>query len=167
MGKVIDQVTRERRPAEELWKAPNHKYYSDPDVYWKAENKRCEDNRLRQECIEAVMVSMGLPAKAVPPKTFVKELKPLYESYGMETLHKTVFDNLDSITWAMQNKDFKSYEGRSRYILAIISNHIPDAYKELEHKQKVSEIPDYIPQEEPDVIPIGRKQTYKDLTKFL
>lgn len=216
---VIDQVTGEKRPKDGLWKAPNHRYYSVPEVYWDAVNEKSKleeerkrevlekqrarhaelvkkeearaaaaeqrrlkreekenalaeekrkqeaNSKLRQESLEALLTAMDLSLIAPPPKTLVREMKKMYDGYGMEAFHKCVFDCLDSITWAMQNKEFRTEYGKVKYVLAILSDNLPDAYRDIEYKEKVIHLPEYRPENFEHVNSGGgRKQKFRDLT---
>lgn len=171
---VIDQVTKEKRPRSELWKAPNGRYYrSEADwLQMQAEKAKAEEEKRKNTALlrasqEILMDIMCVPVNAAPPTLILKRAKEIYSGYGIESFGETLARYYDDIIRAIQRKGIDESIGRGLYALAIVKNRIPDVYRELERNKKLKAAGDKTPEVDDRFEEIsGQHKQYRDVTRL-
>ena len=148
------------------FKAPTGKYFSSEKAY-----KDWANNRdYRQKCINKIYELLEYESYQMLPSLFYKRLSE-WTGYGFETVYRAIGRAEQSICWVLNTKDFSSEVGKLMYITKIIEGQLNDAKKEVSQMHKLHGntssqiIIDEYATEKIDLI--GRKQTTKDISRFL
>ena len=165
---VKDQLTGEKIPKSQAWQHPTTKlYYTSKAAYDSALAEKEAIRETRQECLEIILTLLDLPLEGMPPKQLMKDLKALYDGYGMEAYSRVVHAKKDYLEDLFKRKEFSNEHGKQRYLVAVLSNHIADERANMKREQKVRNIADV---EAPDVgsyeIAQGTSRKYKDMSRF-
>lgn len=159
------RVTGEKGYNDEFYRDESGKYYKSEEIYL---SYKYECNA-RKRVIAIIADFMGYQPGQPLPAIIKTELKNL-SFYPNSTILHTIEKKYDSISWAVNNKEFKSDVAKGKYIFAIISNHIANVYrqerreqlsKELEQKQDNTFEVEALNDE------LNQSQDNKDLTGFL
>lgn len=159
--KVKCVLTGETGTSDTFYKADNGKYYKSKEMY----DAHKQDSRFRIQAKSLILELMGWQEGEPFPALLNKKIKD-FDFYPGETLYKTVQNCRQSITWAMENKEFSSSQGKVFYICAVISNNIGDTHREIKKQtqiqkrdEKIADV--YISEE------IKSKPRVKDLSAWL
>lgn len=146
----------------------NH-YYCSEDEY----NSIIKEQEDKYRCYDTIKKIINM--KMITP-AWIKNINTIREFYDYDVIDKCFKDNEDTISWSLNNKDFKNEHAKSRYVLAIITNNIEDTYKKhikdieemnrLFTKNENNEIDIDILNEEPIQISKKRKNE-NDISMFL
>lgn len=160
------QDTGELRNSEELFKAPNKKYYSSKEAW-----ERIEQNKIyRQKCIDFLMDLLGYkPGMKLPTVTF-KMIKEYEEPYGLDVLYATMVSQRQSCEWALMNKSFAQETAKIFYLFAIFQNNAMTEWKKKVAAQKSIQMAEkqaenLVIEEESDMTYVPQKK--KDIRRFL
>jgi len=166
MARIVTcAVTKEKGTSDVFYKADNGKWYKSESVF-----RQFQKDKHTRETIQRVLLTYLGYQKGEPfPALLNKKIKE-YSFYSPEVLLETITKCEKDITWAFNNKEFSSTQGKIFYMFAIISNHISDVNRqnnkvnELRNKQTQKHI-DTI--QEMDISTIGTSKKGKDITDFL
>lgn len=144
------------------FRAPNNKYYSSEEAW----NKIYEKNeQWRQKVIDMLINVLGYqPGMKLPTITYKKISE--YDVYGYDVLYKTIANQMKSISWALNNKNFNSETAKIMYIFAIIQNHAGAEWKnKVAEERRVQKM--LKDDSEPEIELKPQKKKTKNISKFL
>lgn len=157
-----DQLTGEKRPQNELYRADNGKYYTSESAY----NKYRENLDYKSKCNTAIFEILDYKDFMKLPRVWFVKLSE-WEGYGYKVVYNTLLKQVDKIKYAIKNKDFKSESAKFMYISAIIENNLTDTLKEIAREEKEKRIAEENKDIDFDMSSINRTQTTKDISNWL
>lgn len=110
------------------------KYYSSEEAY----NKIVENKKYKEQCIDLFYEILEYKSFMKIPTFFYKKLSE-WEPYGYKVVLTCIEDNVDSLRWAIANKEFSQESGKIMYMCAIVENHMNDALKKVNMEKKIQE----------------------------
>lgn len=153
--------------SDNAYKGTDNKYYSSEEAYLKI----LEDKADREKCVEIVFNLLEYEPGQKISTIFFKKLKE-YEPYGYKVILKTLEKSLNSLEWAMMNKNFDSDNGKIFYIMAVVNNNINDVKRECNKEEKLTkqaqkEEKCRIDMPNVDITNIGTKKKGSDVSSLL
>lgn len=128
--KCVD-LSGEKRPREESFKAPNKKYYSSEEAYLALK----EEDDWRRRCTAKMQDILNYQYDMKLPTRWYKYLNE-QKSYGFEVIYDTIEACEKNFQWALQNKDFKNDACALSYFIAIIQNNAMEQYRKKVAREK-------------------------------
>ena len=160
------QDTGELRCSDELFKAPNKKYYSSQEAW-----EHVEQNKIyRQKCIDFLMDLLGYKTGMKLPTVTFKLIKEYEEPYGLDVLYATMVATRQSCEWALINRDFQQETAKIWYLFAVFQNNAMTEWKKKVAAQKSEQMAakqseNLVIEEESDMTYVPQEK--KDIRRFL
>lgn len=156
-----DQLTGEKKPQNELYKAENGKYYTSKEKY----DEYIKNNKYKDKCTAAIFNMLQYKEHMKLPTLWYKKLAE-WKGYGYEVVFETIIKQEGSISWAIENKQFTSEVAKIMYVSAIINNNLTDTLKEINRKRNIVR-KDNNNEILVDIKNINRQQKVKNISSFL
>ena len=133
-------MTGEWGTTDKFYKAPNGRYFKDQDAYdrWligkekkKPKKKKVTYKDIINKVYDLLQYEEGQPF----PRIIGRRIKEL-NFYSYDVILKTFNECTPAIERAFRTKTFDSEIQRCNYMMAIISNHIVDVYRESQRAEQ-------------------------------
>lgn len=165
---VKDWLTGEKAPRSTLWRNPKDKHYYTSEAAYNAmvaEKERVSS--IRRECLDTVLTLLGLPLNGMPPKELVRDLKLLYDGYGIDAYRRVIMKKKDYLADIFSKKDFYNERAKQRYLLAVLSNSIADERDYVRREKAISRSFDRIPDVDEGYLDVvGTTKKFRDVSEF-
>lgn len=168
-------MTGEWGTTDKFYKAPNGRYFKDQDAYdrWligkekkKPKKKKVTYKDIINKVYDLLQYEEGQPF----PRIIGRRIKEL-NFYSYDVILKTFNECTPAIERAFRTKTFDSEIQRCNYMMAIISNHIVDVYREsqraeqaIQEQTKETHVPEVL---DVDISDIGRSEKGNNISNLL